>query len=72
MAKNLITLLDEYGLRKKIVAYVKDEGANLNIMTMALKYVVSFEILCLDKIFKVLSWALCFLNMSIWDNKGKS
>jgi hypothetical protein len=37
LAKNLIALLDEYGLRKKIVAYVKNEGANLNVMTMALK-----------------------------------
>jgi len=27
LAKNLIALLDEYGLRKKIVAYVKNEGA---------------------------------------------
>jgi hypothetical protein len=35
LAKNLIALLDKYVLRKKIVIYVKNEGANLNAMTMA-------------------------------------
>jgi len=34
--KNLTKLLDIYGLRRKIVAYVKDEGYNLNIMTTTL------------------------------------
>jgi hypothetical protein len=28
-AKNLIAFLDEYGLRKKIVAYVKNGGGKL-------------------------------------------
>jgi hypothetical protein len=28
LARNLIELLDAYGLRNKIVAYVKDEGSN--------------------------------------------
>jgi hypothetical protein len=37
-------LLDEYGLRKKIVTYVKDESANLNGMTTTLKFVVRCEI----------------------------
>jgi hypothetical protein len=34
MAKKLTKLLNQYDLRKKIVAYVKDEGANLNAMTI--------------------------------------
>jgi hypothetical protein len=34
MARNLIELLDRYDLmRRKIIAYVKDEGANLDAMT---------------------------------------
>ncbi len=42
-------LLDPYGLRNKIIAYVKDEGSNLNTMTIALKFVVRCEILGLDE-----------------------
>ncbi len=49
--KNVITLLDEYGFLKKIVVYVKDEGANLNVLTMALKFVVNCEIFSLDNSF---------------------
>jgi hypothetical protein len=52
LARNLITLLDAYGLRKKIIVYVKDERANLNAMTMTLKFVVGFEILGLDESFQ--------------------
>jgi hypothetical protein len=37
LAKNLIELLDTYGLRKNILAYVKDEGSNFNNMTIAFK-----------------------------------
>jgi hypothetical protein len=32
LARNSTELLDQYDLRKKIIAYVKDEGANLNAM----------------------------------------
>jgi hypothetical protein len=39
----LIELLDKYGLRKKIIAYVKDEGSNLNVMTNVLKFVLNCE-----------------------------
>jgi hypothetical protein len=45
LAKKLTKLLDKYGLRKKIIAYVKDEGSNLNAMTSALKFVVNCEYL---------------------------
>jgi hypothetical protein len=33
MRRNLIELLDQYDLRKKIIGYVKDGSANLNAMT---------------------------------------
>jgi hypothetical protein len=33
MVRKLIELLDQYDVRKKIIAYVEDEGANLNAMT---------------------------------------
>jgi len=38
LAENLIDLLNEYGLRNKIIAYVKDEGFNLNIITHVFIY----------------------------------
>jgi len=41
MVRKLTELLDQYDLRKKIIAYVKDEGTNLNAMTIALKSIVS-------------------------------
>jgi hypothetical protein len=34
MVRKLTELLDQYDLRKKIIAYVKDEGTNLNAMTI--------------------------------------
>jgi hypothetical protein len=33
MVRKLIGLLDQYDVRKKFIAYVEDEGANLNAMT---------------------------------------
>jgi hypothetical protein len=30
LARSLIDLLDAYGLKNKIMTYVKDEGSNLN------------------------------------------
>jgi hypothetical protein len=41
---------------KKIIAYVKDKGSNLNAMTIALKCVVSWESLGLEKSFQ----GICF------------
>ncbi len=41
LARSLIELLDKYGLRKKIIVYVKDESSNLNAMTTTLKVVVN-------------------------------
>jgi hypothetical protein len=39
---SLTKLLDRYCLRKKIIAYVKYEGSNLNAMTNVLKHVVCY------------------------------
>jgi hypothetical protein len=44
-------LLKQYGLTKKILAYVKDKGANLNVMTIALKSIISCEALGMMKSF---------------------
>jgi hypothetical protein len=52
LAKNLIELLDAYGLRNKIIAYVKDEGSNVNTLTNALKFVIKCETLGLEESFQ--------------------
>ncbi len=41
-----------YGLTKKIFTYVKDEGTNLNTMTITLKSIVSCEALSAMKSFR--------------------
>jgi hypothetical protein len=51
LARNLIDLLDAYGLRNKIITYVKDEGSNLNTLSSALKFVVKCETLGLEESF---------------------
>ncbi len=48
---NLSNLLYSFGLRKKIIAFVKDEGANLNVMTLALRFIMSYDILGLEESF---------------------
>jgi hypothetical protein len=45
-------LFDQYRLRNKTIAYVKDEGSNLNIMTITFKFVVKCEVLDLNKSFQ--------------------
>jgi len=42
LAKNLIDLLNEYDLRNKIIASVKVEGFNLNIITSVFIYIVKY------------------------------
>jgi hypothetical protein len=49
-ANNLKNILEQYGLIKKI-DYVKDEGANLNAMIVALKAIVNCEVLVVTKNF---------------------
>jgi hypothetical protein len=52
LAKKLTKLLDSYALRRKIIAYVKDEGSNLNTMTTTLKSIVSCDLLGLEESFQ--------------------
>jgi hypothetical protein len=52
LVRNLIELLDAYGLRNKIITYVKDEGSNLNTLTNALNFVVKCETLGLEESFQ--------------------
>ncbi len=51
LAKSLIELLDKYSLRKKFIAYVKDEGSNFNVMIGALKSVINCESLGTEESF---------------------
>jgi hypothetical protein len=44
LAKNLGKFLNSYNLRKKIIIDMKNEGVNLNDMTMAFKTIVNFNI----------------------------
>jgi hypothetical protein len=41
MANKIKTLLDSFGLLDKVIACVKDERSNLNILTFALNFMVS-------------------------------
>ncbi len=59
MAKSLTKLLDKYGLREKIIVYIKDEGSNLNAMIGALKSIVNYEYLGLEDNFQ----GICFGHM---------
>ncbi len=52
MAKKLTKLLDNYALKKNFIAYVKDEGSNLNTMTTTLKSIVSCDMLGLEENFQ--------------------
>jgi hypothetical protein len=52
LAKKLKELLDSYALKRKIIAYVKDERSNLNTMTTTLKSIVSCDMFGLEENFK--------------------
>jgi hypothetical protein len=43
-------------LKRKIIAYVKDEGSNLNIMNIALELIISCDVLGLEESFQ----GICF------------
>jgi uncharacterized membrane protein (DUF441 family) len=60
LTKNFTKLLKKYGLRKKIIAYVKDKGFNINVMIITLKLVVSCESFSLEKNFQ----GTCFGHVS--------
>jgi hypothetical protein len=52
LAKKLIELLENYEMRRKNIIYMKDEGSNLNTMTIALKSIVSCDMSGLEESFK--------------------
>jgi hypothetical protein len=52
LVNNLIELLDEYGLKNKIITYVKDEASNLNRLTNVLRFVVKCATLGLEESFQ--------------------
>ncbi len=52
MVKSLTKLLDKYGLRKKVIVYIKDEGSNINAMTSVLKSIVNCESFGLEQSFQ--------------------
>jgi hypothetical protein len=43
LARNLTKWLNEYGLRKKFLIYVKDERSSTNVMIIVLKSIMSCE-----------------------------
>jgi hypothetical protein len=69
LAKSLIGLLDKYGLKKKIVVYIKGEGSNFNAMTIAVKSIVNCESLRLKENFQ--GTCLGRFLISIWRYKEK-
>jgi hypothetical protein len=51
LVRNQTKLWDKYGLKKRIIVDVKDEGSNLNAMIIALKIVMNYESLGLEESF---------------------
>jgi hypothetical protein len=47
LTKQLKALLEKFGLTSKVLCYVKNEGTNLETMTIALKPIISCEALSL-------------------------
>jgi hypothetical protein len=55
-------LLDENGLRKKIIAYVKDERENLNAMRIAINLWLVVRLWVWKKVFRVIVFAISFFK----------
>jgi hypothetical protein len=43
LVKNITNILEKYGLKKNIIADLKDEGSNFNSTITPFKYVVNLE-----------------------------
>jgi hypothetical protein len=56
LAKKLTKLLDSCALKRKIIAYARDEISNMNIMITTLKSIVSCDMLGLEESFQ----GICF------------
>ncbi len=69
MARNLTEILDQYDLRKKIIAYVKDEGANLNAITTTLKFVVNREVFGVEESFQDTCFGHVFFKTCQYETK---
>jgi hypothetical protein len=59
---NKLTKFDQYGSRKIIIAYVKDEGSILYIMIIALKFIVGCEVLGSDESFQGIRFGHVFFK----------
>jgi hypothetical protein len=72
LAKSLIKLLDKYGLRKKIIANVKDEGSNINATINTLKVVINFESVGIEESFQGICFGHVFSKAcQIWHCRRK-
>ncbi len=59
--KNLIDLLDAYGVKNKTITYVKNKVSNMNTMIRVLKSIMKCEVLGIEKkLSRNMFWA-CFL-----------
>jgi hypothetical protein len=52
MAKNIIKLLDLHDLKKKIITYVVDEGANLNAIIINVNSKMNCEVRGMEESFQ--------------------
>jgi len=60
LVRNFIKLLDAYGLRNKIITYVKNEGSNFTTLANVLKYVIKCETFSLEESFQGTYFGLFF------------
>lgn len=65
-----IQLLNQYGLKNNVITCVKDEGANLNVITLALKCVVNCKHVW-KKAFKALALTMYFPRHTNRQHKKK-
>lgn len=49
LKKKIQNLLNFFGLRKKVLTYVKDKGKNLNTMIIVLKFAIGCDVLRLEE-----------------------
>lgn len=63
LAKKLIVLFDQYNLRNKIIANVKDERSNLNVMIITFKSIMSCEVVVVKEISKGLVLVMHFWKL---------
>jgi hypothetical protein len=71
LAKILTKLLDKYGLHKKVIAYVKDEGSNFNAMIGVLKSIINYESFGLEESFKGIYFGHVFSKACQYGNIEK-